>query len=140
MPPSNPPRLILNAATLTGAARVALGPDMPAMFSNHDGLADSLLAGGLAAGEPMWRLPLHTGYDNWLDSSVADLGNVASKPMAGAIVAGLFLKRFVPNDIPWGHLDVYAWNDSPRPGRPEGGEATGLRALVLGLRHFLGLA
>lgn len=134
------PRMILNAATLTGAARVALGPDIPAMFCNRDELADSLLAGGLAAGEPLWRLPLHTGYDNWLDSSVADMGNVASKPMAGAIIAGLFLKRFVPNDIPWGHLDVYAWNDSSRPGRPEGGEATGLRALARGIARHLGLS
>ena len=133
------PRLILNAATLTGAARVALGPDLPAMFSNHDALADSLLAGGIAAGEPMWRLPLHAGYESWLDSAVADMGNVGSKPMAGAIIAGLFLKRFVPNDIPWGHLDLYAWNDSSRPGRPEGGEATGLRALARGIRRHLGL-
>jgi leucyl aminopeptidase len=134
------PRLILDAATLTGAARVALGPDIPAMFCNQDGLADSLLGGGIAAGEPLWRLPLHMEYDTWLDSSVADMGNVATKPMAGAITAGLFLKRFVPNDIPWGHLDVYAWNDSARPGRPEGGEATGLRALALGLSDFLGRA
>jgi leucyl aminopeptidase len=131
------PRLILDAATLTGAARVALGPDLPAMFSNRDDLADSLLAGGIAAGERLWRLPLHAGYESWLESSVADLGNVASKPMAGAIVAGLFLNRFVPKDIPWGHLDVYAWNDSSRPGRPEGGEATGLRALARGIGHFL---
>jgi leucyl aminopeptidase len=131
------PRLILDAATLTGAARVALGPDLPALFSNRDDLAASLLAGGIAVGEPLWRLPLHPGYEGWLDSGVADLGNVASKPMAGAIVAGLFLKRFVPDNIPWGHLDVYAWNDHSHPGRPEGGEATGLRALARGLRQQL---
>jgi leucyl aminopeptidase len=134
------PRLILDAATLTGAARVALGPDLPALFANEEALADSLLAGGQAAGEPLWRLPLHPGYESWLDSAVADLSNVASKPMAGAIIGGLFLKRFIPNDIPWGHLDVYAWNDSARPGRPEGGEATGLRALRRGLMSHLGAA
>jgi leucyl aminopeptidase len=131
------PRLILDGATLTGAARVALGPDLPALFCNHDALADSLIAGGLAAGEPLWRLPLHAGYAAWLDSPVADLGNVASKPMAGAIIGALFLHRFVPADIPWGHLDLYAWNDSGRPGRPEGGEATGLRAALAGVRDFL---
>ncbi len=132
------PRLILDGATLTGAARVALGPDLPALFSNDESLAAALLAGGEAAGEPLWRLPLHQGYAGWLESPVADLNNVSAKPMAGAIVAGLFLQRFAPSDIPWGHLDLYAWNDSSRHGRPEGGEATGLRALRRGLQHFLG--
>jgi len=131
------PRLILDGATLTGAARVALGPDLPALFSNDETLAAALLAGGEAAGEPLWRLPLHQGYAGWLDSPVADLNNVAAKPMAGAIVAGLFLQRFAPDDIPWGHLDLYAWNDSSSPGRPEGGEATGLRALRRGVMFFL---
>jgi leucyl aminopeptidase len=131
------PRLILDGATLTGAARVALGPDLPALFCNHDGLAASLLAGGAASGEPLWRLPLHAGYAAWLDSGVADLGNVATKPMAGAIIGGLFLQRFVPDDIPWGHLDLYAWNDTSRPGRPEGGEATGFRATLGGICEFL---
>lgn len=133
------PRLILDGATLTGAARVALGPDLPALFCNHDALADSLLAGGVAAEEPLWRLPLHAGYASWLDSPVADLGNVASKPMAGAIIGALFLQRFVPREIPWAHLDLYAWNDSGRPGRPEGGEATGFRAALAGLARFLGV-
>ncbi|MCX8133842.1 MAG: leucyl aminopeptidase family protein [Roseococcus sp.] len=131
------PRLILDAATLTGAARVALGPDLPALFTDHEALAEALLAGGRAAGEPLWRLPLHPGYENWLDSRVADLSNVATKPMAGAIIGGLFLSRFVPADIPWAHVDLYAWNDSARPGRPEGGEASGLRALRRGLIDFL---
>jgi leucyl aminopeptidase len=77
----------------------------------------------------MWRLPLHDGYDSWLDSPFADLSNVATKPMAGAIIAALFLRRFVPDGIPWAHLDLYAWNDSTRPGRPEGGEAQCARAI-----------
>jgi leucyl aminopeptidase len=132
------PKLILNGCTLTGAARVALGPDLPALFCSDDSLADALLAGGLEAGDPLWRLPLHDGYAGWLDSGVADLNNVSTRPMAGAIVAALFMKRFVPEGIPWGHLDLYAWNDSNRPGRPEGGEATGLRAALAGIGKFMG--
>lgn len=131
------PRLILDGSTLTGAARVALGPDLPALFCNDDSLAGALLAGGLEAGDPLWRLPLHDGYAGWLDSGVADLNNVSTRPMAGAIVAALFMKRFVPEGIPWAHLDLYAWNDSTRPGRPEGGEATGLRAALAGIGRFL---
>ncbi|MBS7792886.1 leucyl aminopeptidase family protein [Roseococcus sp. SDR] len=131
------PSLILNGATLTGAARVALGPDLPALFSNDDALAGALLAGGQAVGDPLWRLPLHDGYANWLESPIADLNNVASKPMAGAIIAALFLRRFVPEGTPWAHLDLYAWNDATRPGRPEGGEATGMRAALAGLARFL---
>jgi len=127
------PALVVNAATLTGAARVALGPDLPALFSNDDALAARLLAGGAAARDPLWRLPLHDGYDPWLDSAVADMNNVSAKPFAGAIVAALFLRRFVPAGLPWAHLDLYAWNDANRPGRPEGGEATGLRALLQAL-------
>jgi leucyl aminopeptidase len=130
------PALILNGATLTGAARVALGPDLPALFANDDALAAALLQGGKAAHDPLWRLPLHDGYDSWLDSGVADLNNVSSKPSAGAVVAALFLRRFVPKAVPWAHLDLYAWNDANRPGRPEGGEATGLRALQSGLAIY----
>ena len=133
------PRLILDGATLTGAARVALGPDLPALFSNDDALAEALLAGGQVVGDPIWRLPLHEGYASWLDSPIADLNNVATKPMGGAIVAALFLRRFVPEGTPWAHFDLYAWNDATRPGRPEGGEATGMRAALEGLARFLGM-
>jgi leucyl aminopeptidase len=77
----------------------------------------------------MWRLPLWDGYDSWLDSAVADFGNVSSKPMAGAITAALFLRRFVADGIPWAHIDLYAWNDTTRPGRPEGGDAQTVRAI-----------
>ncbi len=131
------PRLILDGATLTGAARMALGPDLPALFSQDEALAMALLAGGQEAGEPLWRLPLHMAYNTWLKSPVADLNNVAAKPGAGAIIAALFLQRFVHNDIPWGHLDLYGWNDSTQPGRPEGGEATGMRAALCGIKRFL---
>jgi leucyl aminopeptidase len=122
------PGLLVDFATLTGAARVALGPDLPALFSNDDALADALLAAGRANADPMWRLPLHQPYRKGLDSKVADLGNVASGGFAGAIYAALFLEAFVEPGIPWAHFDVIAWNGTARPGRPEGGEAMALRA------------
>ena len=123
------PAAIIDCATLTGAARAALGPDLPALFCNDDALAARLLAAGAAAQDPMWRLPLHDGYDSWLDSPFADLSNVSQKPMAGAVVAALFLRRFVPPGTVWAHLDLYAWNDMQRPGRPEGGEVQCARAM-----------
>jgi leucyl aminopeptidase len=123
------PDWLIDAATLTGAARVALGPDLPALFSNDDALAEALLTAGREVHDPMWRLPLWSGYDIWLDSKVADMNTVSSKPHAGAITAGLFLNRFVPATVAWAHIDVYAWNDTAAPGRPEGGEAQSLRAL-----------
>jgi leucyl aminopeptidase len=123
------PALLVDAATLTGAARVALGPDIPAMLSNDDDVADAMVAAGVQEHDPVWRLPLHAGYDPWLSSPIADLGNVAAKPMAGAIIAGLFLQRFVKPGTSWVHIDTYAWNDATRPGRPDGGEAHGLRTL-----------
>ena len=124
------PTLLIDASTLTGAARVALGPDIPVFFTNEDEIADAATHAALARHDPVWRLPLHAPYDKWLDSPIADLNNVASKPMAGAIVAALFLQRFLAPATPWLHLDTYAWNDQTRPGRPEGGEALGLRTLV----------
>jgi leucyl aminopeptidase len=123
------PDWLIDAATLTGAARVALGPDLPALFCNDDVMSDTILKAGIVAHDPLWRLPLWAGYDNWLDSNVADMNTVSSKPFAGSIVAALFLQRFVPEKISWAHIDVYAWNDQFRPGRPEGGEAQSVRAL-----------
>ena len=123
------PALLVDAATLTGAARVALGPDLPALFCNDDAVAETVLAAGVARHDPLWRLPLHPGYESMLSSAVADLNNVSGKPLAGAIVAGLFLQRFVTTQISWVHIDTYAWNDQTRAGRPEGGESMGLRAM-----------
>jgi leucyl aminopeptidase len=123
------PALLIDAATLTGAARVALGPDLPALFCNDDDWAVELLRAGETSHDPMWRLPLWSGYDSWLNSPVADLNNVSSKPFAGAVVAALFLRRFVTPTTKWAHLDLYAWNDQTHPGRPEGGEAQTIRAL-----------
>lgn len=123
------PDLLLDCATLTGAARVALGPDLPALFATDDDWAGCLLREGLARHDPVWRLPLWDGYDAWLDSPVADLNNISSQPFAGAVVAALFMRRFVAPGTAWVHLDIYAWNDSARPGRPEGGEAQSMRAV-----------
>jgi leucyl aminopeptidase len=134
------PAFLLDCATLTGAARVALGPDLPALFANDDSLADTLLAAGRATGDGLWRLPLHGGYDSWLDSTVAEMNNVSSKPMAGAIIGALFLRRFVPDHIAWAHIDVYAWNDVTRPGRPEGGEAQAIRAVAAAIPALFGAA
>ena len=130
------PRLLLDCATLTGAARVALGPDLPALFANDDALAEALLSSGSAHGDPMWRLPLQKTYVSWLDSAAADLNNVALKPMAGAIIAALFLQHFVPQDQAWAHMDLYAWNDGGRPGRPEGGEVQAARAIAQAVGRF----
>ncbi len=123
------PDLLVDCATLTGAARVAVGPDLPALFCNDDATAEALLRVGQAVSDPMWRLPLWAGYDDWLKSPIADLNNVASKPFAGAVTAALFLQRFVTKGVSWAHLDLYAWNDQTRPGRPEGGEAMTMRSL-----------
>jgi leucyl aminopeptidase len=127
------PSILFDFATLTGAARVALGPDLPAIFCDDDDWATRLSSAGLAVFDPVWRLPLWAGYDDWLTSPVADLNNVSSKPFAGAIVAALFLKRFVPAEISHAHFDLYGWNDQTRPGRPEGGEAQTMRAVFAAL-------
>jgi leucyl aminopeptidase len=122
------PELIIDFATLTGAARVALGPDLPALFANRDELAASLLAGGESVSDPLWRMPLWPHYEDMLASDVADVGNVAEGSMAGAVTAALFLQKFVPEGIAWAHVDTFAWRSSARPGRPKGGDALGLRS------------
>jgi len=119
---------------LTGAARIALGPDLPALFCNDDAWAETILRAGIATSDPLWRLPLWPGYDGWLNSPVADINNVSTRPFAGAIVAALFLQRFVPTGISWAHVDMYAWNDATAPGRPEGGEAQAMRAIFAAIR------
>lgn len=116
------PELLIDFATLTGAARVALGPDLPAYFTEDDELADAVSAAGLACADPVWRLPLHKPYASLLDSKVADLNNVSGGPFAGAITAALFLRRFAPGTRAHVHFDLYGWNPSTKPGRPEGGE------------------
>ena len=125
---SEKPDLLLDFATLTGAARVALGPDLPALFCNDDKLAGALLRHSAAENDPIWRLPLHQPYRQGLESKTADLNNIAGSPYGGAIVAALFLEQFVSPSTRWAHFDVMAWNPAGKPGRPEGGEAMGLRA------------
>jgi leucyl aminopeptidase len=132
------PAVLIDCATLTGAARVALGPELPALFSNDDAWADSLLRCGNAAHDPVWRLPLWSRYSPWLKSPIADMNNVSSKPYAGAIIAALFLEKFVSNSTSWLHLDLYAWNDQTTAGRPEGGEAMAMRALFAAVCDRLG--
>ena len=123
------PEAIFDFATLTGSARSAVGAEIAAMWCNDDGLAASVAEGGARADDAVWRMPLHDAYNHMLDSKVADLVNCAPSPYAGAIVAALYLQRFVDRDIPWMHFDIMAYNIRNRPGRPEGGEAMALRAV-----------
>jgi leucyl aminopeptidase len=124
------PALMIDMATLTGAARVALGPELPALFCNNEALAGDLLAAGAEVRDPMWRMPLWPPYRDMLKSPVADLNNVSDGSFAGAITAALYLAAFVPDEVAWAHIDTFAWNAKTRPGRPEGGEALCLRALL----------
>jgi leucyl aminopeptidase len=122
------PELLLDFATLTGAARIALGPDLPALYANDDAVANAWLEAGTAQRDPLWRMPLWRPYLRYLTSTIADLANGGPSKMAGSITAAIYLERFVPAQQPWAHLDVYSWNDNDRPGKPAGGEAQGLRA------------
>jgi leucyl aminopeptidase len=122
------PALIVDFATLTGAARSALGPDLPALFTRRDETAQALLDAGLAQDDPCWRLPLHDAYREWIKSDVADINNSHTNGFAGASVAALFLDRFVPEGLDWAHFDTFSWRPVAKPGRPKGGDALGLRA------------
>lgn len=124
------PDLIVDAATLTGAARVALGPELPPLYSDDDAFAADLLRHGQAEHDPLWRMPLWNPYDDLLASKIADVNHISGGPFAGSITAALFLRRFVSQAKTWAHLDVFAWTPSAKPGRPEGGEAQGARALA----------
>jgi leucyl aminopeptidase len=134
---SENPDLIVDFATLTGAARVALGTDLPALFCNDDATAEWLLAAGRTVDDPLWRLPLHKPYAKQLKSKIADMNNISSGGQGGAITAALFLKAFVSDATPWIHIDLMAANASHRPGRPEGGEAMALRALFTMVEGWL---
>lgn len=127
---SEAPDLIIDIATLTGAARVALGTDLPALFSNDDEAAQQLLGASTDVGDPLWRLPLHEPYRDKLKSPVADINNISSGSYGGAITAALFLREFVSKSRPWMHIDTMGWNLDSQPGRPAGGEPLGVRALA----------
>jgi leucyl aminopeptidase len=129
------PELLVDFATLTGAARVGLGPDLPALFTNRDELAAHASAAALREQDPVWRMPLWQPYLSMLDSRIADTVNAGASRLAGAITAALFLQRFVPDNVPWMHIDTYSWNDSDRNGRPAGGEAQSLRTVFALLRE-----
>ena len=123
------PDLLVDMATLTGAARVALGPDLPPFYTDDDALAGEIAAAGMAVNDPVWRLPLWQPYERLFDSSIADLNNSGDSGFAGSITAALFLKRFVEKAKAYVHFDVFAWTPVARPGRPKGGEAQAMRAL-----------
>ena len=132
------PELLIDMATLTGAARVALGPELAALFCNDEELARGLLEAAATEEDPMWRMPLWRPYRKMIDSKIADINNVSESPHAGAVTAALYLQEFVDPGIPWAHLDVMAWNPQSRPGRPEGAEATALRALYAHIAQSYG--
>jgi leucyl aminopeptidase len=123
------PDLLIDLATLTGAARVALGPELPAAYSPDETLLGQLRLHGEEEADPVWPMPLWSGYDDELSSKIADLGNVSAAPFAGSIIAALFLKRFITATPNWLHVDLYAWNSRDRPGRPVGAEAQCVRSL-----------
>ncbi|TMJ22000.1 MAG: leucyl aminopeptidase family protein [Alphaproteobacteria bacterium] len=135
---SEKPTMMVDCATLTGAARISLGTDLPALFCNDDELANGLLAAGSEVDDPMWRMPLWRPYRRLLDSKVADINNVSAGGFGGAIIAALYLQEFVPDGVPWAHFDMMAWNNATRPGRPEGGEAQAARAIFATIENRIG--
>ena len=116
-------------ATLTGAARTALGPDLPPFYTDEEGLAAEIASSAAATSDPVWRMPLWRPYDGWLDSKIADVNHVSDGPFAGSVTAALFLRRFVERAAAYVHFDIYGWAPKAKPGRPVGGEAQGVRAL-----------
>jgi leucyl aminopeptidase len=129
------PDLLIDCATLTGAARVALGPELPPFYTDDDLLAADLVRAAAHEADPVWRMPLWKGYQSKLDSKIADVSHISSMPMAGSITAALFLGRFVDQAVRWIHFDMYAWIDDAKPGRPAGGEAQAIRAMHAVLRE-----
>jgi leucyl aminopeptidase len=132
------PDLMIDMATLTGAARIALGPDLPAVFGTRQETVDALLAHGRRVADPLWPLPLWGGYDDDIASKVADINNASASTFAGAIIGALFLRRFVTRTTDWLHVDLFAWNPKERPGRPVGAEAHAVRALYAMLSERYG--
>ncbi len=132
------PEILIDCATLTGAARVALGTDMPACFTNNDALAKDVLSQSHTQQDPLWQLPLHQPYAKKLKSDIADTNHIGGGSYGGAITAALFLEKFVGKDIPWMHVDMMAWNVASSPGHPKGGEAMGIRAIFVALQERYG--
>jgi leucyl aminopeptidase len=132
------PDLLIDLATLTGAARVALGPDLPPFYTDDDRLAQDIAAAGAAENDPLWRLPFWRPYDRLFESNLADLNNSSDSGFAGSITAALFLRRFVDRARAYVHFDIFGWTPAPRPGRPRGGEAQAMRALFALIRDRYG--
>jgi leucyl aminopeptidase len=132
------PELLIDMATLTGAARVALGPDLPPFFTGDEALASELAAAAVSEADPLWRLPLWDGYDQKYASKIADINNVNTDGFAGAVIAALFLRRFTGKAKSWAHFDIFGWNPADRPHCPAGGEAQGIRAIEKVLRDRYG--
>jgi leucyl aminopeptidase len=128
------PELMIDLATLTGAARIALGPQLPALFCRQMAMARDIVDRSLALEDPVWHMPLWPDYRRGIESEIGDIVNTGRNAMGGAIAAALFLDHFVPESVDWLHLDVFGWNDTPRPGRPVGGEAQAVRTLLAVLR------
>jgi leucyl aminopeptidase len=128
------PDTLASFATLTGAARVALGPDLPPLYSDDDAFAEAILAAGVKVGDPVWRMPFWTGYEASLDSAVADMNNVSESPFAGSVTAALFLRRFVKRTRRFAHFDIYGWRPAAKALGPKGGEAQAARAMFELLR------
>ena len=124
------PDMVIDFATLTGAARVAVGTELPALFVNNAELGQNFIAAGEKTGDPLWLMPLHRPYDRYLEDGHAALSSTGASRYGGAITAALFLQRFLQKPVPWAHIDVMAWNLGTRPGHPRGGEAMGLRAAL----------
>jgi leucyl aminopeptidase len=135
---SERPQLLIDLATLTGAARVALGPELPPVYSTDENLVSALKTCGEEEADYIWPMPLWPGYEDELASKIADVGNVSASAFAGSIIAALFLKRFVSHTPAWLHLDIFAWNSKDRPGRPVGAEVQGVRALYRLIRARFG--
>lgn len=132
------PDLIVDMATLTGSARIALGPELPPLYARDQALADQILAAGVTWDDPTWQMPLWAGYEKMLKSRIADVNHIAGNSFAGSVVAALFLGRFVKPQTSWVHLDIYAWAPEMRPGRPFGGTDQGIRALYAVLKERYG--
>jgi leucyl aminopeptidase len=131
------PDLLIDFATLTGAARIALGTELPAFFCNNPTVASALIQCGLQVDDPLWQLPLHAPYRAMIESKVADLSNISDSSYGGAITAALFLQEFTKPTLPWVHIDLMAWNTRSLPGRPEGGEAMAMRAVFALIQQTL---
>jgi len=131
------PKLLIDFATLTGAARVALGPDLPAFFTNSESIAKKLDSICILEKDPMWRLPLYTPYEKWLNSDVADTNNISAGSFAGSVVAALFLNKFINFKTNWIHVDTYAWNDKSIPGKSKGGHIMGIKSIYKLIQYHI---